>query len=155
MTLAHNPSLLALERPDATSFQGAARYAQKRLRRFLGALIDEDDAFACWSLWVMYDSHPDYERRTEQAYYRDGVGYGKFDAKVLLPIGESLALGRRPTSADLANARKVDRRGNVRLAKYWRQILEHVFYRWDSLAEEHQAAISEFLTNCPGTEKAS
>lgn len=131
------------------------RLTARQLREFIEQNVSTDDAFAEWALKQLWYEHDDKEKLSRKAIYLNGRGYGKSDARVLLPLTAKMLAGHPVDSSLLAPARDRDKWGHPLLGRYWIQLWELVDPFWDMLPVRLQSKVREFLVGSGPMERAA
>ncbi len=103
-------------------------------------LLETDDRAVIRALLVLHERQTDDEKRSEDTRHENGVGFRSCDAKMGSSMAKFFQRNQYLTPKQIAYWRKRDKRGNMRIAVYWRQLME---------AAEQKAARKAVATPAP------
>jgi hypothetical protein len=93
-------------------------------RESITALLARNDNAVERALLVLFDRQTADEQMTDATRQHNGRGFTAFDAEIFSSFAKQVRQGRTLSPKQLALARKPDKFGNPRIARYWSQLLE-------------------------------
>jgi hypothetical protein len=93
-------------------------------RESISALLARNDRAVERALVVLYDRQTAGEQDAEATHESNGRGFTGVDAYIFSSFAKQIQRGRSLTPKQLAVCRKPDKNGNLRIARYWNQLLE-------------------------------
>lgn len=93
-------------------------------RENIVTLLKNNDKAVCRALIVIYNNQTFDEQSEEHTTHHNGVGFSGFDAEIGTKMATFYISQGYLTPKQIAVWRKVDRYGNIRIGKYWKQLIE-------------------------------
>lgn len=87
-------------------------------------LLATNDKAVARALLVVYANQTSDEQRSEETKYHNGEGFRPCHARIGTSMAEFYAARGYLSPKQIAYWRKADRKGNMRIAIYWRQLAE-------------------------------
>jgi hypothetical protein len=85
-------------------------------------LLANNDRAVERAVIVIFNNQEEDEQIMESTHKANGVGFTAFDADILSSFAKQINKGRTLSAKQLEIARKPDKHGNMKIAKYWRQL---------------------------------
>ena len=85
-------------------------------------LLANNDRAVERAIVVVYNNQEGDEQAMQSTHKANGVGFTAFDANILSSFAEQINKKRTLSSKQLEIARKTDKFGNMKIAKYWKQL---------------------------------
>ena len=95
-------------------------------RETITELLRVNDKAVCRALVILKERQTAEEQVSETTREHNGRGFTGFDAKIGTNMANFYQRFNRLTEKQIAVWRKTDKHGNMKIAKYWRQILEEI-----------------------------
>jgi hypothetical protein len=95
-------------------------------RESITALLARNDRAVERALVVLFDRQTADEQASDVTSHQNGIGFSGLDAEIFSSFAKQIQQGRTLSPKQLAIARKADKNGNQRIARYWRQLLEAI-----------------------------
>ena len=92
-------------------------------RESITKLLLESDKAVERALLVLYANQTAEEQASKSTRHNNGKGFGQFDARIFSSFARWIQAGKHLSPRMLALCRKLDKRGNVRIAKYHAQLI--------------------------------
>lgn len=92
-------------------------------REGIAELLSTNDKAVGRALLVIHANQTVHEQRTKQNLEHNGVGFNSFDADVGTDMALFFKRNGYLSPKQLAVWRKTDKNGNMRIAKYWKQLV--------------------------------
>ncbi len=86
-------------------------------------LLQTDDRAVIRALLVLHDRQTTDEQSSEDTRYHNGVGFKSCDARMGSSMAKFFQRNGYLTPKQISYWRKLDKRGNMRIAAYWKQLL--------------------------------
>ena len=87
------------------------------------ALLAKNNDAVCRALIVLYNNQTADEQSTNTTNQHNGRGFSGFDAEIGTKMAKFYLERKYLTIGQIAVWRKMDRNGNMRIARYWRQLI--------------------------------
>jgi len=85
-------------------------------------LLANNDRAVERAVVVIFNNQEEDEQIMESTHKANGVGFTAFDADILSSFAKQINKGRTLSAKQLEIARKPDKHGNMKIAKYWKQL---------------------------------
>jgi hypothetical protein len=95
-------------------------------RESITALLARNDQAVERAMLVLFDRQTADEQMTDATRKQNGRGFTAFNAEIFSSFAKQVHQGRTLSPKQLALARKPDKFGNPRIARYWSQLLEAI-----------------------------
>lgn len=95
-------------------------------RESIVALLERNDAAVGRALVVLFNRQTVTEQMTESTREFNGRGFTGFDGKIGASMAKFYLRSGFLTPKQIAYWRKRDKRGVMRIGKYWKQLLEEI-----------------------------
>ena len=81
-----------------------------------------DDKFACAVVRWLHEHQTDDEKENDKTTWKNGEGWDAIDARRFGPLARKIINNGSVSAEELAPVRRLNKRGQPLLVKYWRQI---------------------------------
>ena len=85
-------------------------------------LLENNDKAVERALVVIFNNQELDEQSSDSTHKANGIGFTAFDAEILSSFAKHILKGRSLSVKQMAIARKQDKFGNMKIAKYWKQL---------------------------------
>ena len=96
-------------------------------------LLANNDRAVERAIVVVYNNQEGDEQAMQSTHKANGVGFTAFDANILSSFAEQINKKRTLSSKQLEIARKTDKFGNMKIAKYWKQLQAEIIRKEQKL----------------------
>jgi len=93
-------------------------------KEYIVQLLETNDRAVCRALVVLYNRQTAAEQACQTTTEANGRGFTGWDGKIGCNMAEAYLKWGRLTPKQIAVWRKRDKNGNMKIARYWRQLLE-------------------------------
>lgn len=123
--------------------------SDKQWQDYLQALVRDNDYALRKAVVLIYNRQTEVERSRFESTEDNGIGFTKWDAKVLTNIAKKITVDLPLTSEELSIARN-------KMPKYWRQLMEISKAQMEKHTEERKAAkLAMFRENLSALQKCA
>jgi hypothetical protein len=98
--------------------------ATELTREGINELLLKSDKAICRALIVINDNQTFDEQACESTTHHNGTGFTAFDAQMGTSMANFYVKYGYLSPKQIAHWRKFDKNGNIRIGKYWRQLVE-------------------------------
>ena len=85
-------------------------------------LLENNDKAVERALIVIFNNQELDEQSSDSTHKANGIGFTAFDAEILSSFAKHILKGRSLSVKQMAIARKPDKFGNIKIARYWKQL---------------------------------
>lgn len=96
----------------------------KLTKEYIVHLLETNDKAVGRALLVLLNRQTAVEQACQRTEAVNGRGFTGFDAKIGTSMAQQFQRKGKLSDAQVAVWRKKDKRGNMKIAKYWKQLIE-------------------------------
>ena len=85
-------------------------------------LLENNDKAVERALIVIFNNQELDEQSSDSTHKANGIGFTAFDAEILSSFAKHILKGRSLSVKQMEIARKPDKFGNIKIARYWKQL---------------------------------
>ena len=96
-------------------------------------LLANNDRAVERAVIVIFNNQEEDEQIMDSTHKANGIGFTAFDADILSSFAKQINKGRTLSAKQLQIARKPDKFGNMKIAKYWKQLQAEIIRKEQKL----------------------